>query len=345
MQELESNHLAVFQEHRQKLFSVAYRMMGSYEDAQDLLQEAYIKFSGEDLSNIRNPAGYLVAMVTRQAIDAKRAAYEKKRVYPGPWLPEPILDGFEESMVLSETAGAAFLFLLESLSPLERAVIVLRDVFDYEYLEIAEIVKKRSDHCRKIAERARKRIRQARQKDNNPAAMEPGKRYSRSGASTGEFATRSSAKVVPGATMDEKRKRSLLISFQKACNQGDLKSLLGLLTEDVLVHTDGGGKVSAAMRTVFGAENSSRFFAGLASKFPRSYTVPVSIGGTFSVLQFDEDDSLSSVVQFRMEDHRIAEVFAVRNPDKLRTIRRQISSSLLLRLKIRIYRRLSALLR
>ena len=337
MNRVVSNHLAVFQEHRQKLFSVAYRMMGSYEDAQDLLQETYIRFSSENLEIIRNPAGYLVTMITRLAIDAKRAAYEKKRVYPGPWLPEPILDGFEESMVLSQTAGAAFLFLLEELSPVERAVIVLRDVFDYEYSEISEIVKKRADYCRKIAERARKRVRQEKQREG------PWDSYARrdqAGSKTSHLASH-----IASHPMDEKRKQSLLISFQKACNHGDLQALLGMLAEDVLVHTDGGGNVSAAMRTVIGAEKSSRFFAGLAAKFPRSYTVPVSIGGTFSVLQFDEKDQLSSVAQFRMDSGRIAEVYAVRNPDKLHTIQKQIDSSLWLRLKIRIYKRLAFFVR
>ncbi|MEQ8350309.1 MAG: sigma-70 family RNA polymerase sigma factor [Leptospiraceae bacterium] len=322
-----SFHLPVFQEHRQMLFSVAYRMMGSHEDAQDLLQETYIKFSDLKLEEIRNPRGFLVTIITRLAIDAKRSAYEKKRTYPGPWLPEPILDGFEESMVLSETAGAAFLFLLEQLSPVERAVIVLRDVFDYEYSEISGIVERKTDHCRKIAERARKRIRQEKRKE---------------GSTLSEYAQNSTSSVA--GHMDEGRKRRFLISFQRACNQGDLNSLLGMLTEDILVHTDGGGKVTAAMRTVFGADRASRFFAGLAEKFPNTYTVPVSIGGTFSVLQYDGNDELSSVVQFRMASGRIAEVYAVRNPDKLKAVQRQVRSSLLLRLKVRLYKALSRLI-
>ena len=309
------------------LFSVAYRMMGSHEDAQDLLQETYIKFSDLKLEEIRNPRGFLVTIITRLAIDAKRSAYEKKRTYPGPWLPEPILDGFEESMVLSETAGAAFLFLLEQLSPVERAVIVLRDVFDYEYSEISGIVERKTDHCRKIAERARKRIRQEKRKE---------------GSTLSEYAQNSTSSVA--GHMDEGRKRRFLISFQRACNQGDLNSLLGMLTEDILVHTDGGGKVTAAMRTVFGADRASRFFAGLAEKFPNTYTVPVSIGGTFSVLQYDGNDELSSVVQFRMASGRIAEVYAVRNPDKLKAVQRQVRSSLLLRLKVRLYKALSRLI-
>lgn len=309
------------------LFSVAYRMMGSHEDAQDLLQETYIKFSDLKLEEIRNPRGFLVTIITRLAIDAKRSAYEKKRTYPGPWLPEPILDGFEESMVLSETAGAAFLFLLEQLSPVERAVIVLRDVFDYEYSEISGIVERKTDHCRKIAERARKRIRQEKRKE---------------GSTLSEYALNSTSSVA--GHMDEGRKRRFLISFQRACNQGDLNSLLGMLTEDILVHTDGGGKVTAAMRTVFGADRASRFFAGLAEKFPNTYTVPVSIGGTFSVLQYDGNDELSSVVQFRMASGRIAEVYAVRNPDKLKAVQRQVRSSLLLRLKVRLYKALSRLI-
>ena len=300
-------HLEAFLENESLLFSIAYRMMGSAEDARDLLQETYIRFFAEDFASIRNPRAFLVTILTRLAIDAKRSAYEKKRVYPGPWLPEPIMDGFEESLVFSDSAGAAFLLLLERLSPLERAVVLLRDVFDYEYSEIAEIVAKKQDYCRKIAERARKRVKQDRVLSSD-------------------------------AGLSEGRKQTLLRSFEKACSRGDLSTLVELLAEDVRVLTDGGGRAVAAMREIYGSDRASRFFAGLASKSPGSYSVPIRVGGRLSVILYEPDHSMNGVVQFGFRDGQISEFYAVRNPDKLVSIRRKIQSSPWLRIKIAFFR-------
>ncbi|MCB1170104.1 MAG: RNA polymerase sigma factor SigJ [Leptospiraceae bacterium] len=299
--------LQAFLENESLLFSIGYRMMGSAEDARDLVQETYLRFSAEDYASIRNPRAFLVTILTRLAIDAKRSAYEKKRVYPGPWLPEPIIDGFEESLVFADSAGAAFLLLLERLSPLERAVVLLRDVFDYEYFEIAEIVEKKQDYCRKIAERARKRVKQDRVLSSD----------------TG---------------LSESRKQKLLRSFEKACACGDLNTLVQLLAEDVRVLTDGGGRAVAAMREIYGSDRASRFFAGLASKSPGSYSVPIRVGGRLSVILYEPDHSMNGVIQFGFRDDQISEFYAVRNPDKLETIRRRIEGSFWLRWKIALFR-------
>lgn len=293
-------------EHESLLFSIGYRMMGSAEDARDLLQETYLRFSRQNPSSIRNPRGLLVTILTRLAIDAKRSAYEKKRVYPGPWLPEPMVDGFEESVSLSESAGAAFLLLLERLAPVERAVVLLRDVFDYEYSEIGDIISRKPDHCRKIAERARKRVRQDR-------------RSSRTGLS-------------------ESKKKQLLYSFERACKKGELNMLLDLLCEDVQVHTDGGGEVVAAMRPIIGADHAARFFLGLSSKNDTLYSVPIRIGGQPAAIVFQNGNEINSVMQFRFGEDGIQEFYAVRNPRKLLTIRKRIRNSLSLRLKILFFR-------
>lgn len=355
--ERRSDHLEHFQQNRKLLFSIAYRMLGSVEDAQDVVQETYIRFSGHPLPQLRNPQGFLVTILTRLAIDARRSAYEKRKAYPGPWLPEPMLDGFEESMVLSQSAGAAFLLLLELLSPVERAVIVLRDVFDFEYNEIADFIEKKPDHCRKIAERARKRIRKHR--DQSPLeAWEGGagqvspflhdlekNNFGQRGASHSLDARSDLARSQGIRKTDsnrtghssDSRKKALLKSFQKACISGDLTSLMELLASDVKVHSDGGGRIAAALRVVAGADPAGRFFIGLAKKMPGSYSVPVKIGGELSVLVFEADHSLSSVVQFRTDRNRIAEVYAMRNPDKLKSVQASIRKSWKLRAKIWLF--------
>ena len=299
-----NDHLKIFQSNRGLLFSIGYRMMGSADDADDLLQETYLKFARQDLQLIRNPRALLVTILTRLAIDQKRSAYERKRSYPGPWLPEPMIDGFEESLALADTASAAFLLILERLSPLERAVFLLRDVFDFDYSEIAGIVQKREDYCRKIAQRSREA---AKAKNNHYA--------------------------VP-----DKRKKELLNSFQIACAAGDLKALVQLLTEDVQMITDSGGIIVAARRVLFGPPNVSRFFVGLSSKGGGWYSVPVRIGTDTGLILFESDGTINSVSQFEFKEGRIHRFYGVRNPEKLRRIKDWIRRSPGLRVKVLFYR-------
>ncbi|MCB1166419.1 MAG: RNA polymerase sigma factor SigJ [Leptospiraceae bacterium] len=299
-----NDHLKIFQSHRGLLFSIGYRMMGSADDAEDLLQDAYLKFTRQDLTLIRNPRALLVTILTRLAIDQKRSAYERKRSYPGPWLPEPMIDGFEESLALADTASAAFLLVLERLSPVERAVFLLRDVFDFDYSEIAGIVRKREDYCRKIAQRSRE------------AAKAQNKHYA----------------------MPEKRKKELLTSFQIACAAGDLKSLVQLLTEDVQMYTDSGGKIVAARKVVFGALNVSKFFVGLSSKAGGWFSVPVQIGRDPGLILFESDGTINSVSQFEFNEDKLHRFYGVRNPEKLRRIQAWIRRSPRLRLKVFFYK-------
>jgi RNA polymerase sigma-70 factor (ECF subfamily) len=300
-----------FLKHRPLLFSIGYRMMGSADDAEDLIQETYIRYRSVLDSDIRDHRAYLVTLITRLAIDQKRSAYEKRRGYTGPWLPEPIIDGVEESVALADSAGAAFLLLLERLAPVERAVFLLRDVFDYEYREIAEIVQKNESHCRKIAERSRKRIK------------EPQRR-------------------VASLPMPDSRKRKLLRSFQVACARGDLAALIQMLAEDVSVQTDGGGKVVAALRPVYGADPVGRFFIGIARKFPRAYSMPVRIGDEMAVVLF-HGSSVDSVTQIELQGEQVSAFYTVRNPDKLTRIQKQIDGNVLLRLKKNLFRMMAAL--
>jgi RNA polymerase sigma-70 factor (ECF subfamily) len=279
-----------FERHRSLLFSIAYRMLGSVADAEDVVQEAYLRWREVPEAEVRSPTSYLAAVVTRLSIDRLRSARVRREEYVGPWLPEPLVtDRGEEGadlVELDESLSMAFLVVLESLNPVERAVFLLREVFDYEYEEISSIVGKSEANCRQIARRARQSV----------AAHRP--RFERS---------------------LEKENR-LTERFVEACMSGDMEGLLKLLSEDVTLWSDGGGKVAASPYPIYGAERVARFLVGVLRTVPPGFFAhPARINGGPGAVGY-VDDHPTGVVALDVAEGRIRGVRIVVNPDKLRAI-------------------------
>ncbi len=281
---------ADFEQHRSLLFSIAYRMLGSVADAEDVVQEAYLRWQESRESEVRSPRSYLSTVVTRLSIDRMRSARARREEYVGPWLPEPLVsEGAEdagEPTKVDESLSMAFLVLLESLNPVERAVFLLREVFDYDYGEISEIVGKSEANCRQIARRARQSV--AARRPRFECSLETEKR--------------------------------LTERFVEACMSGDMEGLLGILSEDVTLWSDGGGKVAAAPYPIYGSEKVARFLVGVLRTVPPGFFAhPARINGEPGVVGF-VDGRPTGVVALDVAEDRIHGVRIVVNPDKLRAI-------------------------
>lgn len=280
-----------FERHRPLLFSVAYRMLGSITDAEDVVQEAYLRWREAPEGEVRSPKSYLSAVVTRLSIDRLRSAQARREQYVGPWLPEPLVaDQLEDITVgpaeLDESLSMAFLVLLESLNPVERAVFLLREVFDFDYEEISRIVEKSEANCRQIAHRARQSV----------AAPRP--RFERS----------------------PEQEERLTRRFLEACMSGDMQGLVGLLSEDVTLWSDGGGKVAAATYPIHGPERVARFLLGVLRMVPPGFSArPARINGGPGVIGYVNGHPMS-VVALDVADGRLRGVRVVVNPEKLRAI-------------------------
>jgi RNA polymerase sigma-70 factor, ECF subfamily len=281
---------ADFERHRSLLFSIAYRMLGSVADAEDIVQEAYLRWQGVSEKEVRSPKSYLSAVVTRLSIDRLRSASARREEYVGPWLPEPLLaDQAEEAVApaeLDESLSMAFLVLLESLNPVERAVFLLREVLDYDHDAISRIVGRSESNCRQIARRARQSV----------AARRP--RFEHS----------------------PEQEERLTRQFVEACTSGDMEGLLGLLSEDVTLWSDGGGKVAAAPYPIHGPERVARFLLGVLRTVPAGFFAqPVKVNGGPGVVGY-VDGRPTGVVALDVADGRLRGVRIVVNPDKLRAI-------------------------
>lgn len=277
-----------FERHRSLLFSIAYRMLGSVAEAEDVVQEAYLRWREVPEGEVCSPKSYLSAVVTRLSIDRLRSA--RREEYIGPWLPEPLISDRAEELAahdeLDESLSMAFLVLLESLNPVERAVFLLREVFDYDYEEISSIVRKSEANCRQIARRARQSV----------AARRP--RFERS----------------------LKKEKMLTERFVEACMSGDMEGLLELLSEDVTLWSDGGGKVAAAPYPIHGPEKVARFLVGVLRTVPPGFFAhPARVNGGPGAIGY-VDDHLTGVVALDVAEGRIRRVRIVVNPDKLRTV-------------------------
>src|SRR5574341_758364 len=276
---------------RPLLFSIAYRMLGTVMEAEDIVQEAYLRWERTPLKDIESPKAYLSAIVTRLCIDTLRSAQAQREVYPGPWLPEPLLIDLPggsplEEMELSDTLSMAFLVLLESLSPDERAVFLLREVFDYQYTEIATIVGKSEEACRQIASRAKNRIAAGR----------------------------------PRFDITREQQERVTMQFAASLMTGDIDSLLAVLADDVTSWSDGGGRISAARRPIHGADRVARFFLGLMRKAPPSYaTRPTFVNGAPGFVNYI-DGAVHSVIVLDIAGNKVIGIRTVVNPDKLRHI-------------------------
>ena len=279
-----------FESHRPLLFSIAYRMLGSVAEAEDIVQEAYLRWREAPEAEVRSPKAYLSAVVTRLAIDRLRSARARREEYVGPWLPEPLVSERAEEVAvldeLDESLSMAFLVLLESLNPVERAVFILREVFDYDYDEIARIVGKSEANCRQIAHRARQSV----------AARRP--RFERS----------------------PEQEERLTQQFVEACMNGDMEGLISLLSEDVTLWSDGGGKVAAAPYPIHGPERVARFLLGVLRTVPPGFFArPTWVNGGPGVVGY-VDGHPTSVVALDVADGRLRGVRIVVNPEKLQAV-------------------------
>jgi RNA polymerase sigma-70 factor (TIGR02957 family) len=274
-----------FVAHRNLLFTVAYEMLGSAADAEDVLQETWLRWADIDLGQVRDQRAYLVRITTRLSLNRLRTVKRRREAYVGPWLPEPLLTAPDvaENVELAESVSMALMLVLETLSPTERAVFVLREVFDFGYDEIAGAVGKTAATCRQIAHRARRHVDARR----------------------------------PRETVSARETRAALESFQRALETRDLQGLLDVLAPDVVLMSDGGGVKQAALRPVVGAGKIVRFVLGGIGRTEAKLTsAPTAVNGSPGLL-LHLDGELDGVMAVRVEGGRITGLYYVRNPEKL----------------------------
>lgn len=269
---------------RPRLVRLAYRMLGSVAEAEDVVQEALIRYQRVD-AEVDRPDAFLARTVSRLALDALKSARRRRETYVGPWLPEPLIDA-QESVADDVTLG--LMLALERLSPLERAAFLLHDVFGMGLDEVASALEREPAACRKLATRAREHVREARPRYDVPS----------------------------------KRGAEIAHAFYVASRAGDLTALRQLLAEDVVVYSDGGGKRPAATKPVRGASRVERFFVGIARKEgfqPARYYEPATIDGLPGFITLARDNQPQTTA-FGLRDGRIVAIFQVRNPDKLQRV-------------------------
>lgn len=281
---------ALFNSHRKRLMGVAYRMLGSTADAQDVLQDAWLRWNESDTASLRSAEAWLVTVVTRLSIDRLRAARQEREHYSGQWLPEPLVEASpetpEQALELADDVSVAFLAVLEQLSPEERAAFVLRQVFDADYADVAAALGKSETACRQLVHRAAERLKERRPR----------------------------FKVTRDAHL------KLLREFAQAAASGDLSALRGLLADDAELVSDGGGKVRSFARVLRGAQRLAMLYFALARRLSRDGgsqdIVLAEINGRPGLLRFI-DGQLESVQSFETDGTRITAIHSQRNPDKL----------------------------
>lgn len=284
------NLLEQFNQHRPLLFAIAYRMLGSVVDAEDMVQETYLRWQQADQAKVQSVKAYLSTIVTRLCIDYLRSVRVQREQYIGPWLPEPLITQQANDpaymVELADSLSTAFLMLLENLSPTERAVFLLREVFDYDYPEIGQIVNKSAVNCRQIVRRARQHL----------------------------------ASRKPRFVVSPQQQEQLTVKFLQAWTNGDLQDLLALLAEDITYYSDGGGKVVATLKPLHGAMKVARFLTAIRSKkVPTLVSSLATINGQPGIINY-VNGCLDSVVTFGVVADRIQFIYAVRNPEKLRRV-------------------------
>ncbi len=269
---------------RPRLFGIAYRVLGSAAEAEDVLQDAWIRWQGTDRAQVRNPAAFLTTVTTRLAINASTSARARKESYVGPWLPEPV-DTSDDPSLGAERAEAletATLLLMERLTPLERAVYVLREAFGYPYRKVADVLDLGEANARQLARRAKVRL-----------------------------GTRRTAQV------DKSQHRRLLEEFVAAAHQGDLSQFERYLADDVVVRPDGGGRVHASRMEIVGVERVSLFFDNVWRKYWNNADVRLVEANGAPALVVETDGAPLAVVSLDVVDGRVAHVYVQVNPDKL----------------------------
>jgi RNA polymerase sigma-70 factor (ECF subfamily) len=283
------------------LFSIAYRMLGSASDAEDVLQDAWMRYRGVEPSTIRSPQAFMTTIVTRLCLDRLKSARKAREEYVGSWLPEPVLTtelGDPETMLQrSESVTLAFLVLLETLSPEERAVFLLKDVFDYEHAEIAGILGTTPENSRQLLHRAKAKL----------------------------------AKGRPEAPMAMPRSRAVAERFAKAFANGDAAALTAMLSSDVGLWSDGGGKATASLRPLMGRDRVLNLLVGLHRVAQRTGRLPemsltiVDVNSEPAVV-LRSDGRLESILVLSTDGERVSAIRVIRNPDKLAHIDRQLAT-------------------
>jgi RNA polymerase sigma-70 factor (ECF subfamily) len=283
--------LAAFETHRSLLFSIAYRMLGSRADAEDMLQETFLRWQQAADSDIRNPRAFLVTVITRVCINQLQSARSKREKYFGQWLPEPLVTGPTANTLnmagIDGSLSMAFLVLLERLTPVQRAVFLLREVFDYEYQEVADMLGLTESNCRQILKRAKEYV----------------------------------ASDRPRFDVSREEQEQLLRQFLETASHGDMQGLISLLSKDVVLYTDGGGKATAVPNPIYGAERVAKFFsAGGQKLLPKDLVRRfVEINGQPGVVAY-HSGTVFGVLTLDFSKGKIGSIYIVRNPEKLTLI-------------------------
>lgn len=282
------NLVEIFDQYRQRLFGIAYRMLGTVADSEDIVQEAYLRWHKTDAESIKSPEAWLVTITTRLAIDRLRLLTKERETYVGPWLPEPLfankIQTPEEELKFASNLSLAFMVLLERLSPMERAAFLLREVFDVSYEGIARIVGKNEAACRQLIHRAREKVRREK----------------------------------PRFEATDEDKRRLIEKFVRATRAGDEETLLSLFAEDASLTSDGGGRVAAARKVVTGRRKIARLYSQYGKKGGAAVDTRVQlINGEFGVVTTAFGRVLAATV-FEFDGEEIRRVYQVMNPEKLK---------------------------
>jgi RNA polymerase sigma-70 factor (ECF subfamily) len=280
-----------FDSHRRFLTRLAYRMLGSVSDAEDIVQEAWLRWRETDQAEVAQPRAFLARIVTRLCLDQMKSARSRREFYVGSWLPEPLVEalGGEVPADAGLDAPIALMLALERLSPLERAAFLLHDIFEMDFAEIARTIDRSESACRQLAKRAREHVR---------------------------------IDMPPRNKVDPAEAKRFVDAFFKAAHKADPSDLQALLAQDVAFHSDGGGKVLAVINPLYGIDRVSRFFAGINAKLahrdkPTTLFKPVMINGMPGYLSLERGETLQATA-LDIRDGRVHAIYIVRNPDKLR---------------------------
>lgn len=284
----------IFESHRPRLFRLAYGMLGRVAPAEDAVQEAFIRWQKQDIEQIYSHRAYLSTIVSRICLDKIKSARSQREQYIGPDLPEPVLvsdiETPEEEVKLAESLSMALLVVLDQLTPVQRAVFLLREVFDYDYAAIAKAIDKTESHCRKIAQRAREKINERKPR-------------------------------FEGYPTDQHK---LITTFMEAVRKGDLSEIEQMLAKEAILYSDGGGKVAAARKPITGAANITKFLIGIQKGVTQTIRINFTVVNGEPGIMVYLDDQLNNVWSFHIEDDNIQSIYIVLNPEKLDHLKREL---------------------
>ncbi|MBO6658206.1 MAG: sigma-70 family RNA polymerase sigma factor [Pseudomonadales bacterium] len=286
------NHKDQFLENQSMLYGIAYRMLGSFSDAEDIIQDAWLRWQRVHPSKVKSPTAYLASTVSRLCIDRQRRSRFEQLNYPGPWLPEAVDEEISEMLTdteanadLAKNISLGFVSLLQKLPPVERAVFILKEAFDFSHNEIADTLEIQVAHSRQLLRRAKQKM---------------------SGEDT--------------QPVNEQELRSLLEQFQAAATSGDLEGLKALMTEDIVAYNDGGGKATAAIIPLVGLDRVCTVMMHLMSRMPDSITITIEVINAEPAVIMRDGDTLHSCHSIAIKNDRIHRIYTLRNPEKMRLI-------------------------